>query len=101
MYNLFYVESPLQLLSAISALNKFNSNKAILIVNLSSGDRLAHDTQIRALIGPEWAKVYIRRQSKYKPLSLLWQLQLFFYFRVKYNEKINLFFFFFRGVSQY
>lgn len=97
MYNLFYVESPLQLLSAISAVNKFNEHKAILIANLSHGDRVSNDTQILECIGNEWHKVYIQRSRKGKisrliGLSLLRDIIKLGCYGFKYRNKINKYF---------
>jgi hypothetical protein len=93
MYNLFYVESPLQMLSAISAFNRFNQHKAILIVNVSHGDRINNDTQLLQLIGDEWDEVFIQRQRKGKVRILTGLLRDIIKFSLKYRGEINKFFF--------
>lgn len=65
MFNLFYIESPLQILSAIEAAKKFNERKAILIVGLSKGDRVNNDLQIEELVDSFcWERIfYIEQKS--------------------------------------
>ncbi|GAW96957.1 MULTISPECIES: hypothetical protein [Colwellia] len=93
MYNLFYVESPLQMLSAISAVKKFNQHKAILIVNLSNDvDRKKNDTQLLALIGSEWDKVIIKKSPKGRLSALIDLLRYVIPFIALYRNKINQYF---------
>ena len=92
MYNLFYVESPQQMLSAISAFNKFTKQKSILIVNISHGDRENNDTQILQLIGDEWDEVFIQRTGKGKIRTCIRLLKNIINFRLKYRGKINKYF---------
>ncbi|PKI02289.1 polysialyltransferase family glycosyltransferase [Glaciecola sp. 33A] len=93
MYNVFYVESPLQMLSANSAYKKFNEHKAILIVNISHGDRVNNDKQLLQLIGNEWDEVYIQKQRKGKITDIAETVKRTIYFFLKYRGYINKYFF--------
>jgi len=93
MFNFFYVESPLQLLSAKSASNKFNQHKSILIVNISHGDREQNDKQILDLIGTEWSEVFIQKTQIGKVRILKKLLKNIIYFGFKYRGNVNKFFF--------
>lgn len=64
MYNLYHIESPFQLLSAMSALKVFNQNKSILIIDLSSGKRSGNDEQILSLLDDRWDHVIVNRKKK-------------------------------------
>lgn len=92
MYNLFYIESPLQMLSAISACNKFNKYKSILIINLSCGDRVNNDTQILELIGDEWSEVYIQRSTVSTVVNLLGLMKFLIVFGFRFKGKIDRYF---------
>lgn len=64
MYQFFNIESPLQLLSAISAAKKLHVKESILLVNLSKGNRQKNDAQILELIDYDfWGKVIIHKKS--------------------------------------
>lgn len=69
--NLFIIGSPFQLLSAISAKNKFNSKHNTLIVRYSSNDK--NNDQLRRLIELEpWDKVIEIQKSLFNILYFLW-----------------------------
>jgi len=91
MYNIFYVESPLQLLSAINAKIIFQG-KSILIINISSEVRANNAEQINALLNEDdWLKIH--RQKQYKNRYLL---MFFSFFRMlvlffKYKNKVDRF----------
>jgi len=81
------------MLSAISALNKFNQHNSILIVNISDGDREQNDKQILNLVGPEWHEVYIQKVVRGKVNVLLKLLKNMLYFGFKYRGNIDKYFF--------
>lgn len=95
MYNVFYVESPLQLISAIAAKNKLKSkSKSILILHVSCGKREANDKQIKALLNErDWCKIHIYKiypnQFIFTLLSLIRILALY----ISYKASINRFYF--------
>ena len=97
MYNLFYVESPLQMLSAISAVNKFDQYKAILIVDVSHDDRVNNNEQLLKCIGNEWHQVYIKKPRKgwaktLKGMGLIKDIINLCYFSLKYRREIDRYF---------
>lgn len=64
MYNFFNIESPLQLLSAISAARKFDDKKTILLVNLSNR-RKSNNEQIMSLVDYDfWDKVIFHKKER-------------------------------------
>lgn len=93
MYHFFNIESPLQMMSAISAAKKFDDRKNVLLVNLSKGSRKNNDSQIMDLIDYKfWDQVIIQKKSSgfikdfltiYRMLSL----------KKKYKGKIDKYFF--------
>jgi hypothetical protein len=93
MYNIFYVESPLQMLSALAAYKKFSKDKAILVVKISLGGRVDNDKQILQLIGDEWEQVYIQKERKNNARSLISLLVDVVRLTLKYRGKINRYFY--------
>jgi len=93
MFNLFYIESPLQILSAIEAAKKFGGRKTILIVGLSKGDRVNNDSQIKELVKSYcWDRIfYIEQKSgRWKNLFTLYNSYKFSFL---YKGKIDKYFF--------
>jgi len=90
MYDVFYIESPLQLLSAMSALKSFDSNKSILIVELSGGKKERNDRQILDLIDERWTEVIVKKagKEKFKAFWFFWFLKM----RFLYHKKVNNYF---------
>ncbi|MEP3351532.1 MAG: polysialyltransferase family glycosyltransferase [Marinomonas sp.] len=93
MYHFFNIESPLQLMSAISAAKKFGDKENVLLVNLSKGTRKNNDAQIMALIDYDfWSEVIVQKKSSgfikdfvtaFRMLSL----------KKKYKGKVDKYFF--------
>lgn len=93
MYNFFNIQSPLQLMSAISAAEKFNDKKNILLVNLSKGDRHKNDSQIIALLDYDfWDCIIIHRKKNGLIRDFIRPYRLA-YLSFKYKGKIDRFFF--------
>lgn len=93
MYNFFNIESPLQLLSAISAAKVNDGEKNILLVNLSKGSRKNNDAQILSLIDYGfWHDVLIKKKTKglFKDLKTA---KFFLSLSLKYKNKIDKYFF--------
>lgn len=87
MFDLFYVESPLQLLSAIEAKRTF-AQKSILIVNISN--IAISDSQIMALLkDDEWFKIHILKRSKNRKWNTLLTILRTFFLYFKYQSKIR------------
>jgi hypothetical protein len=87
MFDLFYVESPLQLLSAIEAKRTFAGN-SILIVNISN--ITVSDRQIMALLkDDEWFKIHILKRSKNKHWNTLLTITRTFVLFFKYRRKVR------------
>lgn len=80
--DVYYIESPLQLLGALAA-KKQMQHKAVLIVRLAGGNRQTSDDQIKQLIDPdEWYKVHITTKKRNKYLNTLLNM----YCLVKYHR---------------
>ena len=80
------------MLSARSARDKFSDDPAILIVNLSAGERLNNDKQILELTGDVWDFVYVNKKNKSKVRKFFDFIWMNFLFVYKYRGKINKFF---------
>ncbi|MEP3351531.1 MAG: hypothetical protein ABJN96_16465 [Marinomonas sp.] len=93
MYNFFNVQSPLQMLSAISAAEAFNTRKKVLLINLSKGNRKENDTQIVNLIDYNfWDEVIIHRKGFGPTRKILRNIRLVI-LKLKYQRKIDTYFF--------
>jgi hypothetical protein len=87
MFDLYFVESPLQLLSAIEAKRIF-AHKSILIVNISN--ITISDNQIMALLkDDEWFKIHILKRSKNRRWNTLLTISRTILLYFKYQSKIR------------
>lgn len=92
MNDIYFVESPLQLLSAVSARKKFNT-ASILIINLGFVERGINNKQIIDLVDDYWEKVYIINKKTNKTDSLMSFLTDIVFLSFKYRGKVNRYFF--------
>ena len=92
MNDIYFVESPLQLLSAVSARNKFNS-VSILVINLGDVERCKNNKQIIDVVDDDWEKVYIiNKKTKKTDLLKMFLIDIVF-LSFKYRGKVNRYFF--------
>jgi hypothetical protein len=94
MFDLFYVESPLQLLTAIKARDELAHNP-VLIIKLGKNTRKSNNQQIMALINPnDWSRVhFINESNQVGALSELKYLLTTLQLHLRYKAKIRRYFF--------
>ncbi len=92
-FDLFYVESPLQFMSAIKA-REISTEKSVLVLNLAEAGRESHNSQIRALLkADEWDTVHLFTASKYKYVNTALTLFKTLFLHNKYKGCVNRYFY--------
>ena len=92
MYNVFFIESPLQLLSATSARNKFGG-KSILIVYLGGHEKKNNNNQILDSLDGGWGLVfYLKKENNFLCLAKTFFVKIL-PLAFKYRGKVNKYFF--------
>lgn len=92
MYNIYFIESPLQLLSATSARKKFGG-ESILIVYLGGNGKNNNNNQILDSLDSGWDSVfYIKKETNYFSLAKVFVLKILL-LAFKYRGKVNKYFF--------
>lgn len=92
MYNVFFIDSPLQLLSATSARRKFGG-RSILIVYLGGREKKNNNNQILDSLDEGWDLVfYLKKENNYLLLANTFFLKVL-PLAFKYRGEVNKYFF--------